>query len=485
IHVYGGKSLLDAFQTAIPVPDLHLHLLDHGMALVTVMLLLVGHRKASPRTSRALILLALLLTVTMPDVRFNTSATMAGAAFFLGLYRTLSWSPIRDGRRLRDAVPVALLSAGACTLRQNYLAAVGIFLALEFGVPIVQAFRFRPLTIDRASLRRAAATAGTLFLCLSPWWAMSFHWCRSFLFPIVPGNYNKDYDYFRPLGAFAQLRYLWENISFCFPVKAVPLFLVAALTTIDRVRFRTVVHFAIAAFLGFIMLIRNYPDIDAPNLGRYYFGFTFPALLAIGLAVGDGAGRRFLHARADRAAGLTLVLAAIGLQVYSDHDQTTKQWTQYLSMIQPEFEHPAPWRALVPDPNYARLQNAIPLGARIAVMVDQFDRFDLRRNPIESLDMVGAISPPPGLPLFGPADSVADYLVSQGYRYLIVVHPDTANYLFRRDAWQHTDAYLDVYKRTARFYLRAFDVFDELRTTRVQLGQAGNMTALDLTRRSK
>jgi hypothetical protein len=49
---YGAKSLLDAVQLSIPVPDTHLHLLDEGMALLTVLALIVGHGdRAAPRAS--------------------------------------------------------------------------------------------------------------------------------------------------------------------------------------------------------------------------------------------------------------------------------------------------------------------------------------------------------------------------------------------------------------------------------------------------
>jgi hypothetical protein len=491
ISVYGGQQLLDAVQIAIPVPDTHLHLLDQGMALLAVMALLVGHVKASRRTSRAVILLALLLAVTLPEIRANTGAAMTGVVFFLGLYRTLTWAPVQRGQGLRDGVIVALLAAGACALRQNYLAPIGILLLLEYGAPIAASVRLRPLRVDAKAVRRAALTAAMIGLFLAPWWAMAQRWCATFLFPIVAGTYNPDYDFFKPLKLFDELKYIWANACYCLPVKAVPLFLVAALTSIDRARSRTLVHFAIATFVGVAMLIQHYPDVDAATCARYYFGFTFAALLAIALEVGSSsparAPRAVRGARADRAVGLPLIVAAVALQLYADRDATTKQFDGYLTAIQKEWEQPAsPWTPPEPDPAYATLQAAVPEGARIATMVDQYDRFDLRRNEVESLDMIGAVSPPPGLPLFRSADAVADYLVAQGYRYLIVVHPDAANFLYRRDVWQRQQqSALPVWQRTARFYLRGFDVFDELRKTRAHVADAGPMTAMDLTLRAK
>ncbi|HEY5242171.1 MAG TPA: hypothetical protein VIJ22_11920 [Polyangiaceae bacterium] len=486
VSAYGAQSWLDAFQIAIPVPDTHLHLVDGGMALLAVMALLVGHLRSSPRTSRAIVLLLLLLTVTLPDIRINIATTMTGVVFFLGLYRTLSWRPIQEDRGLRAGILVGLLAAGACALRQNYLVPVAVLLGLEYGAPIVRTLRFRPIGVDRAPVARAAMAAAALVVFLVPWWAMSLRWCGTFLFPFMQGNFNPTYSFFAPLLPFEKLHYVWTNVCYCLPVKAVPLFLVAALTGATYgPRRRTATHFAIAAFAGFAMLLQSYPDSDAPNLGRYYFGFTFAALLAIALAVADAAGARSPpgRARATRTIGPALVVVAVALQLYGDRDVTMQQFDKSLTALEPAYEKPTPWDPPMPDPTYAVLQAPIPAGERVVVMVDEPGRFDFRRNRIESLDMVGAISPPPGIPLFGSADGVADYLVGEGYRYAIVVHPEASASLYRRDTWEkNASDGLPVWKRTAHDYLRAFDVFDKLRQTRVHLADVGSMTTLDLTR---
>jgi hypothetical protein len=400
--------------------------------------------------------------VTLPDIRINTATTMTGVVFFLGLYRTLSWRSIQEGRGLRAGILVGLLAAGACALRQNYLVPVAVLLGLEYGAPIVRTIRLRPLAVERAAVARAAMAAAALVVFLAPWWAMSLRWCGTFLFPFMKGNFDTTYSFFAPLLPFEKLHYVWTNVCYCLPVKAVPLFLVAALTGATYGwRRRTATHFAMAAFVGFAMLLQSYPDSDAPNLGRYYFGFTFAALLAIALAVADAASQRSRsgRTRAARTTGSTLQAA---------HEKAT------------------PWDLPKPDPTYAQLQGAIPPGEPVAVMVDEAGRFDFRRNRIESLDMVGAISPPPGLPLFESAEDVADYLVAQGYRYVIVVHPDASASLYRRDTWQkNARDGLPVWKRTAHDYLQAFDVFDKLRETRVHLADVGSMTTLDLTRRKE
>jgi hypothetical protein len=488
VSAYGAKSLLDALQIAIPVPDTHLHFLDDGIALLAVMALLAGHVRSSPRTSRAIVLLLLLLTVTLPETHRNTATQMTGVVFFLGLYRTLSWRPVQEAVRARAGIPVALLAAGACTLRQNYLAPVAVLLALEYGAPIFRTMRLRPLGVERAAVVRAATTAAALVVFLAPWLAMSFRWCRTFLFPFMTGNFNTDYSFFRPLEPFENLHYMWSNVSYCLPVKAVPLFMVAALTGTAPSRRKTLAHFAIAAFAGFAILLKSYPDSDAENLGRYYFGFTVAGILAIALGVADYAGRRSRagRRRAEGATGLVLVVTAIALQLYGDREATAQTFNKDLNMLEPEYTKPAPWEPPKPDPVYATLQGAIPEGAPIVVMVDDPGHFDLRRNQIESLDMVGAISPRPGIPLFGSPEGVAHYLVDLGYRYAIVVHPDASASLYRRDTWERNlNDSLPVWRHTAHDYLRAFDVFDKLRQTHLHVADAGSMTALDLTRRGK
>jgi hypothetical protein len=331
----------------------------------------------------------------------------------------------------------------------------------------------------------AAQTAALLVLFLAPWWGMSLRWCGTFLFPFVRGNFNADYAYFQPYTRFEKLHTLWAHVTYCLPVKGLPLILVAALVARRRERPVALSSFALAAFAGFALLIEAYPDGNPPDMSRYHFGFTFAALLAIALettAGGHGNGR----ARTESTAALALVVAALALQIYGDREATMHTFDKALSAIEPDIETPAGWTPRQPDANYKKLQDAIPEGEPIAVMVDEFGNFDFERNRIESLDMVGAISPRPGLPLHEGPDAVADYLASQGYRYAIVVHPEAAAYLYRRDTWVKNAANGDpIWKRSAGHYIAAFDDFDALRKSRVHVADAGPMTALDLTRRAE
>jgi hypothetical protein len=486
---YGGKSLIDALQLAIAVPIGHLRLVDNGLALFTVLALIVGHARVSRWTARGIILVLMLLVVTLPDIRINTATTLTGVVFFLALYRTLAWRPVGQGVDWRHGIPVALLAAAACTLRQNYLFPVGVFLFLEYAMPALRGIRLRPLRIFSPAWTDALVTMALLILFLVPWWTMTMRSSGTFLFPLIKGNFNRDYPLFEPPNSrVEQLRFIWSNLSYCMPVKAVPLFLVAALTLTDRAARSRLAYFVVAAFVSFVVLIKSFPDSDAQNLARYYLGFTVAALIAIALAVADSAahGGGGARVRAQRAVAVQLVLAGIVLQLYGDRDDTRRRFDGDLATIQALIEKKVPWEPQARDPAYAQLQDSVPARAPIAVMVDRPFSFDFARNRIASFDVVGAVSPPPGLPLFQGADAVADYLIKQGYHYAIVIRPEASGCLYKRSRWANIGANeLPVWKRVAPFYLAAFSVFDELTATRVHYAETDTMTTIDLVRRKE
>jgi hypothetical protein len=480
VSAYSGKSLLDALQLAIDVPETHLHLLDKGLATLTVLALILGQARSFRRSARSILLLAMLFVVTLPDTGINTTSMGTAAVFFLGLYRTMTWAPVAEGRGLRAALPVALLAAGACTLRQNYLVTIAALLCLAYAPAILRGLRFSPLRVERAALLDAAATAGILVALLVPWCALTFRWSGTFLFPVMKGHYNTAYSFFPARGPLEWCEYLWVNIADCVPIKAAPLFLVAALSMKERTPRRPLAALVGASILGVAMLLFGYPAADKTDQSRYYFGFTFAAVLAIALAVASQAPRWMKAGRrsAEQAACVALVVAGLSMQIYEQRDHTGTVYKAFIAGLRASF---APWTRSSPDPVYQTLQKPVPQAAPIAVLVEKPSHFDHARNRIACLDMIGAVSPPPGIPLARGGDAVAAYLVGQGYRYLVVVSPDAAKSLYKRDVWvKHQKGSEPVWQESAHFYLEAFDAFDDLRRTRVHLAEAGDMVTLDL-----
>ena len=130
---------------------------------------------------------------------------------------------------------------------------------------------------------------------------------------------------------------------------------------------------------------------------------------------------------------------------------------------------------------YHKLQNAIPSGARLLVMLDEPYFLDYGRNEIWNLDMPGTASPAPGLPSFQGPEPFADYLRAQGIRHVAFISPDRSTHLYRRDVWfDHIYDPEEIWRSYAPYMVDVMDNLVALAATRVHLHDESGMTVLDL-----
>jgi hypothetical protein len=128
------------------------------------------------------------------------------------------------------------------------------------------------------------------------------------------------------------------------------------------------------------------------------------------------------------------------------------------------------------------MQSKIPAGERMLVMLDDAYWFDFKRNRIDLIDLPGAASPPPGMPL-DDDERLVSYLADQGYRYLAFVRSTSSKSLYRRDHWtkiRNSAKAEEIWRRSAPYYLDTFDRLDGLAKSRRVLYDDGSMVALDL-----
>jgi hypothetical protein len=85
---------------------------------------------------------------------------------------------------------------------------------------------------------------------------------------------------------------------------------------------------------------------------------------------------------------------------------------------------------------YAVAQDSAPRGARIAVSVDNPVYFDYDRNDLVNLDLLGAVSPSPGLPLGGSTNATTDYLRKEGFQFVIATDPRISTCLYSEKGWR-------------------------------------------------
>jgi hypothetical protein len=488
ITAYGGQTLMQAFTTVGAAAPKQVSLFDQGISLAIVLALMLGAFADKPsRLNRALVIVPLVFMLTLPNIRLNTASEVSGIVFFFALFRTAVEKRFRE-RPLGGAALLGLLGAAACSLRHSYFVPVAVFMAVLYLPTAIAAAR--AVGAERKHLIVAVArAAGLLVLFLLPWAALSWRSSRTFLFPLVGGNYRPEYVGFTTHSTMIKWAHqLWLNICHCHPVTTVPYFLIAGLLIPWRRTRGALPALLWASFIGFFSVVSSLPLATRWDITRYYYGFTVAAVLAT-IVTALGADWRRRDGRAVKAlampAMIVLIAAALELKdsqgsgngnLYSIYDQGMNAISAAAARTSTLDDASEPYRTL---------QGRIPTGAPMLVMLDDPFLLDFGRNRIDLVDLPGAASPAPGMPL-DDDEKLASYLLAHGYRYLAFVRPSASKSLYRRDHWQRQLNDMkteEIWRQSAPFYLSTFDRFESLARSRAVLFDDAGMVALDLAAR--
>lgn len=472
---YGGQTALGALAAARGTLANH-HLVDHALFFGIALLIVFG--KAGERRVQPIwaVMIALVLLL-LPDTSINTGAHWSGVAMFLALYRAVA----RDHWSL-----VGLVGAAACTLRQNYIAVVVLFVVLVLARRLLATRRVtswrEAVQIERPRWKLLAAVA---VLATAGWWVAAFLSNRTVLFPFQGGTWNHELS-LQPTGTtWVQevLRLAWASIE-TTPIVVVPvLFALLAFTDDDRLG-APLRSFFIAAGLGFLVLVHSFEAADPTHLWRYAFGFAI-ALTAI-FVVEVGAE----HERSAKLAplGRWLLLAALALQLLVERGAVPRRFIALAGDLREAaaIDRRGDPSALVEARRHAAMQAAIPAGAAVAVLLDDPAALDFRRNRIANLDTPGFASPRTGdgaqLPAFRGAEPLREYFVAAGYPYVAFVRSERSRYCHRRGFWLwrlFNDG--EMFQIMSAYELDMIDSLAELATTTTVLHDDDGLVVLDLT----
>jgi hypothetical protein len=479
---FGGHSLLHAIVLAGSA-SYRLHMLDQGICVLIAVLLVIGSRKEAGSTEAGRFelcaLLAVLLLLTLPDIRVNTHSEMSGVVLFYGLYRTLIWlvEAHDDRSAVANAAVVALLASAICTLRSNYIAACLPMIALSYAhfVWIGDGMR-------RQRLREALWATGFVVVFLVCWMTLSYRSSGTPLFPILQGHFNDSFTILQRPGQWQEqladfVRTVMKNrLMPTFPL----LFLASALLP-DRAARRPLRSLFLGGAIAWVMLVHTIAS-DVPSAERYVYGFLVTGAIAAttGIAFSSDAatGWRATAVRVGRtmaAAGALGQLVLVGAVAVNTHEAMVRT-VMVLARVPIRAPELMPLAA-----RYRVLQSQVPEGASLLIMVDHPFLFDFKRNDIFNVDTAAAVSPPPGFPYFRGPDAVATYLRGQSIRYLVFVRPEQSISLYRRDHWKglRNDPE-SIWHPQAAFYLDVFDNFENLASSRLHLYDDGTFVLLDL-----
>jgi hypothetical protein len=498
LGAYGGQTALQALGAARGTLA-NVHLIDKGLALGVVLLAMVGYARER-RTQPLWLALIALVALLLPETAINTASYWTGVVAFLALYRLV----------VREAWPlVGLVAAATCTLRQNFLAAVAVFLAsvlisrlvtLARTVPLGDAeterspkLRAKPEAPDQRSEGFAAERrawmwiAGTALAAIVPWWIAAYLSNDTFLFPIVGGTWNQELSLRPAVTTWPQeLEFLVTCCLDTSPIAVIPILALVLAFASDRRPGRPLTSLWIASTLGLVFLVHGFLGLEAYHLWRYAFGFatTLAIVLVLEIGADDADDDADDDDRVDLAPlGRWLVLAALVLQVFVGRGALPKQAIALFADVREAAaidRHGDP-NARTEQRRYRAMQAALPAGTRIVVMLDDPALLDFRRNAIANLDTPGFASPDPQLPAFRGAEPLRAYFVALGYRYAAFVRSERSRYFFRRGFWVQrifTDA--ELFQIMSAYTIDAIESFAELATTTKVLYDDDGLVVLDL-----
>jgi len=479
---FGGQTYLQASTLVFPAVSVsQIHLVDRGLFVLIAGALILGLLRERPSTGRVAVLVALAVLIAFPNTRINTSSQLSGGALLFGLHRLISGRYLPFDSDLKKAAMVGLAAMAVCTLRQSYILPVGLLLAFHYGGRIIAS----PLSDLTRILRDGAYVAAGLFIFLLPWMILSYRSHATFLFPLIKGNYHPEFGLLQhPTSKIVQWQFLLKNAFYDFPVKSFGLFILAGAVVVDRRPGRPLQALLAACAVGAVLLVRSFQLTDPQNLGRYYFALEVAVVLAVTLDVVGRASQRGRGAlRATMPA--TLAMVAAGLFLLDAKSTLAANYDHWVGAFE-RFDDPPRPVADADDPKYHDIQQTVPPGERLLVMIDQPFRLDFARNRIINFDLPSAASPAPGVPLFDGPEAVASYFDKLSIRYIAFMTDTSGFGLYNRSTWEKflKDTPGTLYQLQARFFLAAFSDLSELARTRKHLAEEGNIIVLDLKTRS-
>jgi len=496
----GGQAILHAFILAL-FDFFNILLMETGISLIICVGLV--WRIAANRNLcfawRWLLALLFLCLPYYPSLLINTSSFVSGMLMLLALFAILDRDDISTNTPIRNACLVGMLAASACALKTTYLPPVALILSLSY---------VRHLIASRSKkepLLEAGLCVLFTILMLLPWMLALMHSSGTLLYPIFGtgfdeynyGNYISDVQ----VGAYSMqdkltfiyLTYFSRDIYLMLFIAGIAGLVVA------KLRPRAAAHsFALGTLAAALIVLLQVDVTKTVSLNRYLFGGVYVALTAILMELmavasrrGEAEARKSLGERSStvfcdrRKIAALLTLAGIGYLFFWQFGYAEKTWNFYrfyLNILpdkmacQGDFI-PDDWRA-----RYRQAQETVPAGETILSRDTFTVSYDFGRNTIYSLTLPGSCSPPPGMPYFSDAETLADYLLAEGIRYVAYTYatdggfPITENlYRIRPDAGYFNR----IYQRAAIALSKGFN---ELGATRTRIYDDGTLFILDLKR---
>jgi hypothetical protein len=336
-----------------------------------------------------------------------------------------------------------------------------------------------------ATLARDLVGFGLLCsLLLLPWLLLFRESSGTLIYPLSRGNMTPDFAILKvEEGIDYNLKHVIRDLGYEKPIVTSMIFMLAGLAPSFRrgARPEYTGILSVVCILGMIFVSYMGGAFDETANARYYFGFLIWTVLAVAISIAPAPGApRFGGYSSVRA---IVVVVAIVAHVAMSREDAKKRLVAHVESIDRATELAA--AELEKDTyefqNYQDVQGHVPEGDAIAVAVYEPYRFNMKRNPVYSLDLIGGMGPKPGFPVFQGPEALARYLLDNGIRWIIHVDFNKMHDLYDVSRWRrHTYLTKSFLAYEAPFMVDGMESIQKLDASRKVEYKAFSLTLVDL-----
>jgi len=437
---FGGYAFLHSLILPFSGPS-DLNILDKGIMTVLAGVLTMFYLRRRLQTSWLIACIAGIILMSLPTGRINLSPNSIMIFITLALVETFQLGSEMRLPLLRRAFILALVCGGFLSIRANALAVEGVLLPL---LVVTQ----KPFSLKLDIMREKVALLGMIGLLtalfLLPWAVSLYRSSQTPFFPVIHGNWTGAIRNSAPLHLEEYIGFLARSIWYSGLLILLVATLIGAIAGAAPVE---VICISAAAMATTIATVSAGTLFSAFDLWRYYGPFIHLAAVLIGFAL-------FMHFRPAlpvfigrmKNGGVfalclvTLARPVLGIakRVHHRFMEADRQETGQGNDTRQAFaglggDYDA---SLSCASSYKAALASIPKGARILAQVDAPFLLDYRDHDIVNIDIIGAVSPAPGLPIGKTPEDLAKYLSSLSIRYLIYTKPENSLRVYRKDLWE-------------------------------------------------
>lgn len=451
---FGGHQLLQAM-TSVFGSEKNFQFVDIGIAKVLLLGIMSQALGDLRKKHYWVYLSSIALVLVLHYPRINASGLQLPVVISIAFAILVidKNSIFEKNQKLIALIFPALLIAGASTFRPQYALFTGAFYALW------SVFSNGPRNWKTWIIN--VGLVGMLsFLFLAPWMGLLYKAIGTPFMPPFLGGVNPVF-----LGIHAVQGDFFFKLLAALKALLLPELLVF-LTGLLFFVLRKSTPVALALFLSstVTLVIFAYSWSAIPPVYFYRYAFPFfvafwvPIFVQLTLEVGTKAANK----KVDSQAPLFVWLIVVALVSYFQFSQSLNGLRAFLASVPEQISN---YQRLFPQDNYRfhrDLQNAVPPGEPIFVMVDAPFMLDFNRNRIYNAEAVGQCSPWGGLPYFKGPEALKEYLKRNGVKYVIFVKPEAALMYYRKDYWANNPWVRQGFTFIAEYGKYVIDLSDNL-----------------------